>query len=127
MITATSRTENYLTDVTDGTLSALIDAPASKGGQDAGLNPFALLEASVAACLNITMRVYAQNHGFALHDVQTTAAIKRNDDGFYFEYSVKLPDGLSDDQTKRLLAACKGCPVHAVFKQAVPFVHKDGE
>ena len=125
MIIAKSREEKFLTEISDGTHSASIDAPESHGGAGAGLSPFALLEASLASCLNITLRVYAQTHGIDLGPVETTVSVTRGQGDSTFEYSVKLPEDLAPEQTKRLRAALKGCPVHNLFKNPITIVHKD--
>ena len=125
MIVAKSKQEKFLTEISDGEHSIMIDAPKSHGGAGAGLSPFALLEASLASCLNITLRVYAQAHGIDLGPVETTVSVTRGDSGSTFEYSVKLPEGLTPEQTKRLRAALKGCPVHHLFKNPVNIVEKD--
>jgi putative redox protein len=125
MIVAKSREEKFLTEIRDGEHSAMIDAPESHGGAGAGLSPFALLEASLASCLNITLRVYAQTHGIDLGPVETTVSVTRGQGDSTFEYSVKLADSLTPDQTKRLRAALKGCPVHNLFKNPINVVGKD--
>ena len=121
MITTKSKSANFLTEFSDGEHVGACDAPAAKGGQDAGFSPFSLLEASLAGCLNITMRVFAQSHDIDLGDVETSVTLKPGEDGSTFEYSVKLPDGLSERDRKRLLAATKGCPIHGMLGKPISF------
>lgn len=125
MIIARSREEKFLTQIIDGEHTAMIDAPADHGGAGAGFSPFALLEASLASCLNITLRVYAQAHGIDLGDVETSVSVTRGEDDSTFEYSVKLPEHLTPEQAKRLNAALKGCPVHNLFKKPINVVLKN--
>lgn len=121
MITTKSEQADYLTEFTDGEHVGLCDAPAGKGGRDAGFTPFALLEASLAGCLNITLRVFAQSHDIKLDSVETSVTLKPGDAGSVFEYSVELPEGLSDRDRKRLLAALKGCPIHGLLAKPISF------
>jgi len=121
MITTKSKQADFLTEFTDGDHVGQCDAPTDKGGQGAGFSPFALLEASLAGCLNITLRVFAQSHGIELDSVETTVTIKPGETSSTFEYSVKLPDGLSEKDTKRLLAALKGCPIHSLLGKPIAF------
>ncbi|WP_419784952.1 OsmC family protein [Pseudodesulfovibrio sp.] len=121
MITTKSKSADFLTEFTDGTHTGLCDAPADKGGADAGFTPFSLLEASLAGCLNITLRVYAKNHGIDLGDVECTVTLVSGDDGSTFEYSVKLPEGFEPKVKKRLLAALKGCPIHGLLAKPMDF------
>jgi putative redox protein len=124
MITTKSKQDDYLTEFTDGDHVGQCDAPAGKGGRDAAFTPFALLEASLAGCLNITLRAFARSHDIALDAVETQVTLKPGDASSTFEYSVKLPDGLSEKDTKRLLAALKGCPIHGLLSKPVAFALK---
>ncbi|AMK11953.1 OsmC family protein [Pseudodesulfovibrio indicus] len=125
MITTKSGKANFLTEFTDGTHTGVCDAPESKGGGDAGFTPLGLLEASLAACLNMTLRVYAQAHDIELGSVETLATLTPGETGSTFEYSVKLPDTLSDRDRKRVLAALKGCPIHGLLNKPITFALKD--
>lgn len=123
MVTATGKPGKYLTEVTDGTHTITLDAPTSHGGGDNGLCPYALLESSLAGCIAITLRMFADTHDIPLsEDVQTQVAIRTVNDEVTFECSVTLPEGLDEKQKKRLLAAARGCPVHAVLKQPATLV-----
>jgi putative redox protein len=121
MITTKSKQDDYLTEFTDGEHVGECDAPVGKGGQDAAFTPFALLEASLGGCLNITLRAFAKSHGIELGPVETSVTLVPGEDGSTFEYSVKLPGGLSEKDTKRLLAALKGCPIHGLLSKPVAF------
>jgi len=125
MIRTRNLSTDYLTEYTDGTHTGESDAPASKGGGDAAFTPFGLLEASLAACLNITLRVYAKNHDIPLDGVTTEVSLVTGPDGSIFEYSADLPDTLDENQKKRLVAAMKGCPIHAILSKPVAFEYKE--
>ncbi len=124
MIHAKSTTTNFLTEYTDGIHAGISDAPAAKGGADGGFSPFALLEASLATCMNITLRMYAQTHNIPLTDVDITVSIIPGKDGATFEYGATLPDTLSADQKKRLHAALRGCPIHQLLSKPATFTMK---
>lgn len=123
MITTKSKQDDYLTEFTDGDHVGQCDAPVGKGGQDAAFTPFALLEASLAGCLNITLRAFAKSHDIDLGSatVETSVTLVPGENGSTFEYGVKLPDGLSEKDTKRLLAALKGCPIHGLLGKPISF------
>lgn len=125
MITTKSEQADYFTGFTDGTHVGHCDAPAAKGGGDAGFTPFSLLEASLAGCLNITLRVFARSHDIDLDFAATTVSLKSDETGSVFEYSVELPEGLSDRDRKRLLAALKGCPIHGLLAKPISFELKE--
>jgi len=121
MITTKSKSADYLVEFTDGTHTAECDAPSGLGGADAGFTPYSLLEASLAACLNITMRVYAKNHDIDLGDVATSVTLTPDDAGFTFKYRVTLPEGMDPSVKKRVLAALKGCPIHGILGKPLSF------
>jgi putative redox protein len=121
MIRAKNLEPNFLTEYTDGTHTGASDAPAEKGGQGADFQPLALLEASLATCVNITLRVYAQAHGIDLPEVETTATLTPGAEGSTFEYTVNLPASVTPEQKKRLLAATKACPIHGVLSKPITF------
>ena len=124
MITTKSKQDDYLTEFTDGEHVGQCDAPVGKGGQDAAFTPFALLEASLAGCLNITLRAFAKSHDIDLGSVETTVTLVPGETGATFEYGVKLPEGVSERDTKRLVAALKGCPIHGLLSKPVAFEFK---
>ena len=45
------------------------DEPERRGGHDTGLTPFEYLLAALGACTAITIRMYAERHGYALDRV----------------------------------------------------------
>jgi len=124
MIVTKSLEGDFLTEFTDGARTALADAPASKGGAGAGFSPFALLEASLATCINITLRNYAKSHDVALGDIEVSATLSTGADGTTFTCVAKLPEGLDEAQVKRLRAAMKGCPIHAILSKDATFEMK---
>jgi putative redox protein len=48
------------------------DNTPEKGGQGAGFRPHELLEAALASCTNIRLRMYADNYRIHLVGVRTT-------------------------------------------------------
>ncbi len=125
MITTKSNETDYLTEFTDGVHEGVCDAPESMGGAGAGFTPLALLEASLAACMNITLRMYARNHAIPLDSMKTTVSITREVDGAVVEYSAEIPERLAPGQKKRLFAAMRGCPIHSILAKNATFSLKD--
>jgi putative redox protein len=91
MVKATSKAVRYRTQLTNGTHSALLIPREKKGGSESGFRPHDLLEAALASCMNITLRMYADQHGLALSGVTTRVTINRsNPEEAAFEYQVEL-------------------------------------
>jgi putative redox protein len=59
LITCYGKKAHFDTWFTNGKHEGHCDAPVEKGGGDAGFGPHELLEAALAGCLNIWVRVYA--------------------------------------------------------------------
>lgn len=126
MITTKSKAADFLTEFTDGTRTGLCDAPVAHGGAGGGFMPSTLLETALAACLNITLRVYAKHHDITLDGVETTVNLVPGPDGSVFEYSVKIePEGMDPKVRERLLASLKGCPIHNILTRPISVRRKE--
>ncbi|MDO9632680.1 MAG: OsmC family protein [Humidesulfovibrio sp.] len=125
MITSTNLPENFMATFTDGTHEALVDTPVSNGSKFAGFTPPSLLEASLATCINLIVRVAAENHGIPLAGIKVQVSLNTaNKDETVFEYSMALEGELTDDQRTTLRHAANGCPVKKILSGAVSFKDK---
>ncbi|MET0328125.1 MAG: OsmC family protein, partial [Luteimonas sp.] len=61
--------------ITSGRHTLTADEPATLGGQDAGMAPFDLYLASLAACTAITLRMYAARKQWPLEGVEVDLAL----------------------------------------------------
>ena len=77
MITCFSKKTQFDTWFTNGKHEGHCDAPVEKGGCDGGFGPHELLEAALASCLNIWVRVCAKNHNIPLAGVVTEVTLER--------------------------------------------------
>ena len=59
MTTASIASAHYLVRLSNGRQEFLSDEPKEMGGEDAGPAPDEILEASLASCTAITLRMYA--------------------------------------------------------------------
>lgn len=126
MISAHSEAVNFRTSFSNGKLNEMTDAPENHGGKGDGFLPFELLEASLATCMNITLRVYAQSHGIDLPGLETRVGIVPDGEGHAFEYEIIFDEEPAPEQKKRLLAAVKGCPIHGVLTKPISIRPKQG-
>jgi|WetSurMetagenome_2_1015567.scaffolds.fasta_scaffold176684_2 putative redox protein len=58
-VSAITAAERYRIDISSGGHLVIADEPPALGGANAGLSPFALVLAGLAACTGITLRMYA--------------------------------------------------------------------
>lgn len=122
MIETNSDDIRYRVRFTNGTHTAFSDAAQDKGGSGSGFRPHELLEAALASCINMTLRMYADQHALPLSGVTTRVTLDRaNPEEVVFEYEIDLHGSLSQDDRDRLLEAAKKCPVRQTLSKRVGF------
>jgi putative redox protein len=122
MIEASSEQTRYRTRFSNGTASADSDTTPDKGGSGSGFRPHDLLEAALATCVTMMVRMYADNHGIPLDQVTTSVHLDRdNPDETVFRYDIHLDGALSQEQRERLLRAATTCPVRRTLSKRIRF------
>jgi putative redox protein len=118
MITAKSQEQNYRVLFSDGSHLGRSDVTEDKGGSNSGFRPHDLLEAALATCLNIWLRMYAHNQGISIANVEATVSLDRSrSDEVIFNYSLDISGPLTSAEKQTLLAAAKTCPVHKTLSK----------
>ncbi|RKH39951.1 bifunctional alpha/beta hydrolase/OsmC family protein [Corallococcus sicarius] len=118
-------------DIRVGTHRLRADEPQALGGQDSGPSPYGLLAAALGACTSMTVRMYADRHGWPLTDVR----VRLNHDTVHakdcaecesrvgrvdrLERFVRLEGPLTDAQRSRLFHIADLCPVHRTLESRV--------
>lgn len=122
MIQTASDSEPYKTEFTNGKVSGLSDNSPDKGGQGDGFRPHELLEAAVANCMNMSVRMYADKHGLSLDSVATTVTLNRSHDNrVCFEYGVTLEGALTQSEHDAIMNIVQTCPVRQTLSSAITF------
>jgi putative redox protein len=122
MIEATSEHDRYRTRFTNGIHSADSDATPDKGGSGSGFRPHDLLEAAFATCMNIFLRMCADQNNIPLTDVKTKVRLDRTTaDVTVFNYEIELPGSLIESDRERLLEMAKKCPVRQTLSKRIEF------
>ena len=122
MICAKSELTRYRTRFTDGEHEGIADTTADKGGEHSGFRPHDLLEAALATCVNMTVRMYADNHGITVRGVTTNVSLDRtHPDEVVFRYEVELDGELTDEQRNKLFQAASACPVRKTLSKKIRF------
>lgn len=127
MIVTHSRPEPYAVEFSDGKHTGLADAIVADGGREAGFKPFALLEASLATCTAITIRMYADRHGWALPGLAVRAKYDQsNADAPVLRYDIDFGEtDLAPDIRERLLRVATACPVHKALSKPMTVVRSE--
>lgn len=117
------RPDGYAHTVEIGDHELTIDEPLDQDGDDDGPTPQELLAASLAGCTAITIEMYARRKGWDLANVEVDAEYEQADRGAptKFTLTIRLPDGLSDEQIERLSVIGAKCPVHRTLDGDVIF------
>lgn len=111
--------DQYRTLVTVGSGHRLVsDEPASLGGADTGPSPYELFIASLGACTAITLRMYADRHGWRLKSVQVQLHLAREEEALVVHRSLHI-EGLDDAQKARLAEIAERTPVTRTLKSGL--------
>jgi putative redox protein len=125
MIQATSLATPFQTAFSNGSLEAVADVPIEKGGAGSGFGPHELLEAALATCIAMTVRMSAAKHAIPLAGVQCEVRIDRTiPDAVTLNYALKFDGPLSEEQAAKLRGVASRCPVARTLTGAVSLQQK---
>lgn len=97
----------------EGGHTVRVDEPEGTGGTNTGPSPTRLLAASLAACVAVTVEMYAARKGWELGAVEVEVDAAYEDYApRSFDVALRLPEGLDEEQRQRLLTIAGKCPVH---------------
>ena len=120
MITCKDQPLQYQTTFSNGKQTGFADTTKDKGGHNSGFRPHELLEASLASCLNMHLRMYASTNKLPLEGISTAVALDRSlSNEVKFNYSITLIGPLSPEQKERLYQVAKTCPVHKTLSAVI--------
>jgi len=111
MTKASIATTKYRVQLDNGRHLFGADEPVEQGGQDTAPAPDELLEASLASCTAITVRMYADRKQWNLDGVDVAVKLERVDGKTVFTRNITLNGNLDTEQKERLLQIAKLCPV----------------
>jgi putative redox protein len=112
------RREGYVHDVEiEGRHTIVVDEPTGvEGGTDAGPSPTRLVAASLAACVAVTVEMYAARKGWDVGAVEAEVDVSYEGSApRSFDVTLRLPAGLSNEQERRLAVIAGKCPVHRLL------------
>ncbi|MGE8246485.1 MAG: OsmC family protein [Stenotrophomonas maltophilia] len=118
---------NYRHHIRSGEHALVADEPVSLGGQAAGMAPFDLYLASLAACTAITLRMYAEKKGWDLGEFRAELSSSRDADGRLQVHRVLHASGaLTEAQWARLLEVVEKTPVTLVMREGATITSEQG-
>jgi len=115
--------QHWATSIRSGRNEIVADEGPTGGGEGAGPTPFGLLLGGLAACTNITLRMYADRKGWPLTSVEVECTMYR--DGAdastdRIERALAFEGDLDDEQRARLADIAERTPVTLVVKRGTP-------
>ena len=87
----------------DGRHRLTTDEPAQLGGTDTGPAPHELVPAALAACVAVTIRMYARTKGWTLGELSVDVVYDNTSTPRHFDVTVNLPRDLTPEQVRRLM------------------------
>lgn len=115
--------ENYLTRITNRHHVYFTDEPTEVGGQDKYTTPQEMLLGSLASCVAITLRMYANRKGWDLGSIGVDVTMRsvNTDHGAEFEFTQNFTfsnsANLTGEQMERLVQIARKCPVAQIVQK----------
>jgi putative redox protein len=110
--------QSYRVDIASGSHRLVADEPASRGGEDAGPAPYDLLLAALGACTAITLRMYADRHGWPITSLDVDLRIADTAEGKCIR-RVLVIEGPEGEARARLAAIAERTPVTLTNKNGM--------
>jgi putative redox protein len=121
------KTKNTDTDfhcvLTNDVLNLDSDAPLFKGGIGNGFRPHELLEAALASCISIIIRMIAKEKNIKLDRVETQVEVDRTQsDKSIFNYRISLDDALNANDREFFMNIIDFCAIKQTLSKQLEFV-----
>ena len=115
--------KNFLVEISTTNHIIKVDEPVSIGGSDSYPNPAQYLLSALASCTAITMKMYANNKGWDVGNIEVDVKLKDVlTDGKSIKKMVKAVNFeklLDDSQVQRLLTIGSKCPISKLLEQPI--------
>jgi putative redox protein len=105
----------------NGRHTIVTDEPVRLGGSDRGPAPHELLAATLASCVATMVAMYARNRGWELGETAVEVDYDPERVPRAFTVQLRLPDGLSDEQLRKLVRVAQTCPVRRALEGGFVF------
>lgn len=119
--------DNFTTTIQTNTHTYLADEPTSAGGDNLGASPYEFLNAGLAACTAMTLKMYAEHKKWDLKEVYVYLSHSKEhkiDMGKKvsldkIDKKLRLIGDLSEEQKLKLKEIAAKCPVHRTLTSIV--------
>lgn len=97
------------------------DEPLESNGQNEGPQPMELLLSSVASCMLIALRKYAQRRNWDAGEIHIDLTLISKDEGVVIEKEIHFSGNLESEQKERLLEISDRSPVVKILSNSIEF------
>jgi len=111
MITSSIGKEQYRVTHSNGRHRFFADEPEEKGGKDTAPSPDELLEAALASCTLVTLRMYTDHKQWETGTINISVSLQREQGKSMITRVLKFEKQLTEEQKQRLVQVAKACPV----------------
>lgn len=121
VVTEMDRT-HYRTKIYAGGHFIYADEPEEKGGTDEGMNPAALLLASLGSCTAITLRMYADRKNIPLDAVKIHLSICKEENmsaETKISRKIEFEGILTAEERVKLIEIADKCPIHKMLSNPI--------
>jgi putative redox protein len=110
--------------VIDGKHRLITDQPERVGGEGSAPSPHELFPAALAACVTVTLVMYARTKEWDLGEVTVDVDYDHRSTPRVFQVGVRLTGELSDAQLERLEKVAAACPLRRSIESGIEFVER---
>ena len=108
--------QGYAQAIRAGGHELTADEPVRAGGTDTGPTPYGLLLAGLGACTAITLRMYAERHGWELGQIRVSLRLFKEGEADRIERDIRCSAPLTEEQLVRLREIAERTPVTKTIK-----------
>lgn len=125
--------QNYTCTVQDSRHMYIIDEPESKGGANVGPDPMSALLASLASCMAITLKMYADKKEIDTGKISVHVELQQSGSGknikSTFLRKIQVENSVSVEQMDRLHYIASVCPVSRLLSGEIEMktINSNGE
>lgn len=119
MVTSSIENENYRVTINNGRHTFFGDEPIDKGGKDTAPAPDELLEAALASCTLVTLRMYTNHKQWNVGKISISVSLLRENETGKFTRELKFENEITQEQKQRLVQVAKACPVSKIVSGSV--------
>ena len=111
MISSSIGKEQYRVTHTNGRHQFFADEPQEKGGKDTAPTPDELLEAALASCTLVTLKMYTDHKQWDIGVINISVSLQREAGKSIITRVLKIEKQITEEQRQRLIQVAKACPV----------------